>query len=184
MSINKQVYIKNHSSQKTMDISIPSLIDKADKKSLLGLNNFFNIKIIDNKLYIFYTLLISIFTFLLNLNYFASIYKCALVFSTIIIVVNTMTVTFGRFDALKSLAFSIIVSFVYLGKMPYYINNRIVNGLILASFLSLMISNYYSTYMFQKLQKKNQFSNIKYFIFDFSGYNRWNINEFIFYSEY
>ena len=100
-------------------------------------------KIITNKLYIASTLLLCILTYLLN--YCTSIYGCALVFTIIAITVNVTTVLYGRFNGLIGLGFAAIISFALLWKLPYYIDGRLVYGLVVDSFSSLMISLYFST---------------------------------------
>ena len=100
-------------------------------------------KITLNKLYIASTLLFSILTYLLN--YCTTIYGCALVFTIIAIAVNATTVLYGRFKGLIGLGFAVVISFALLWKLPYYIDGRLVNGLVVASFSSLIISLYFST---------------------------------------
>lgn len=100
-------------------------------------------KITLNKLYIASTLLLCILTYLLN--YCTTIYGCALVFTIIAIAVNATTVLYGRFKGLIGLGFAVVISFALLWKLPYYIDGRLVNGLVVASFSSLIISLYFST---------------------------------------
>ena len=100
-------------------------------------------KIITNGLYIASTLLLCILTYLLN--YCTTIYQCALVFTIIAITVNVMTAMGGRFKSLTGLVSAIIISSALLWKLPYYIDGRLVNGLVVASFSSLIISLYFST---------------------------------------
>lgn len=101
-------------------------------------------RIMTNKLYIASTLLLLVLTYLLN--YCTAIYQCALVFTAIAITVNTVTAMRGRFKSLTGLGSAIIISFALLWKLPYYIDGRIVNGLVFASFLSLIVSLYFSTF--------------------------------------
>ena len=100
-------------------------------------------KITLNKLYIASTLLLCILTYLLN--YCTAIYGCALVFTIIAIKVNATTVLYGRFKGLIGVGFAAIISFALLWKLPYYIDGSLVNGLVVASFSSLIISLYFST---------------------------------------
>jgi len=100
-------------------------------------------KITLNKLYIASTLLLCILTYLLN--YCTAIYGCALVFTIIVITVNATTVLYGRFKGLIGLSFAAIISFALLWKLPYYIDGRLVNGLVVASFSSLIVSLYFSS---------------------------------------
>lgn len=100
-------------------------------------------KITLNKLYIASTLLLCILTYLLN--YCTAIYGCALVFTIIVITVNATTVLYGRFKGLIGLSFTAIISFALLWKLPYYIDGSLVNGLVIASFSSLIVSLYFSS---------------------------------------
>jgi len=100
-------------------------------------------KITLNKLYIASTLLLCILTYLLN--YCNAIYGCALVFTIIVITVNATTVLYGRFKGLIGLSFAAIISFALLWKLPYYIDGSLVNGLVIASFSSLIVSLYFSS---------------------------------------
>ena len=100
-------------------------------------------KITLNKLYIASTLLLCILTYLLN--YCTTIYGCALVFTIIAIAVNATTVLYGRFKGLIGLGFAVVISFALLWKLPYYIDGRLVNGLVVASFSSLIVSLYFSS---------------------------------------
>ena len=100
-------------------------------------------KITLNKLYIASTLLLCILTYLLN--YCTAIYWCALVFTIIVITVNATTVLYGRFKGLIGLSFAAIISFALLWKLPYYIDGSLVNGLVIASFSSLIVSLYFSS---------------------------------------
>ena len=100
-------------------------------------------KITLNKLYIASTLLLCILTYLLN--YCTAIYGCALVFTIIAITVNATTVLYGRFKGLIGVGFAVVVSFALLWKLPYYIDGSLVNGLVIASFSSLIVSLYFSS---------------------------------------
>jgi len=111
--------------------------------------------IICKKAYIWSTLLMCFFTYLLN--FCTAIYQCALVFTVIAITTNIVTFLYGKSKSLKGLAFAIIISFVLLMQLPYYIDGKIVNGLVFVSLSSLMISMYWSTSIFQKLTSKFNF---------------------------
>jgi hypothetical protein len=109
-------------------------------------------KIMTNKLYIASILLLCALTYLLN--YCTTIYQCALVFTIIAITVNIMTVMGGRFKSLTGLVSAIIISFAFLWKLPYYIDGRLVNGLAVASFSSLIISLYFSVSVFARFYSR------------------------------
>jgi hypothetical protein len=66
-------------------------------------------------------------------------------------VANAVTFTYGKSKSLKGLAVASVISFSLLMQLPYYIDGRIVNGLVFASLSSLMISMYWSNSVFQKL---------------------------------
>lgn len=112
-------------------------------------------KIFNNKLYICSIGLLCTLIYLLN--FCTKIQQCALVFITIAIITNATTFFFGKSQSLRGLVFANIISFSLLWELPYYIDGQIVNGLVFASFLSLMISMYWSTSVFQKLTSKFSF---------------------------
>ena len=109
-------------------------------------------KIINSKLYFCSIGLLCALTYLLN--FCTAIYQCALIFTIIATTINTVTFLYGKSKSLKGLAFAIMISFVLLWKLPYYIDGKIINGLVLASFTSVMISIYWSATIFQKLINK------------------------------
>jgi len=113
-------------------------------------------KIFGNKLYICSILLLCTLTYLLN--FCTKIYQCAFIFTIIAIAINAVTFTYGKRMSLQGLAFAIMASFMLLWKLPYYIDGKIVNGLIFASFTSVMISMYWSASFFQKLIAKFSFA--------------------------
>ena len=98
------------------------------------------------------TLLLLVLTYLLN--HCRAIYECALIFTAIAMTVNTVTAVRGRFKSLTALGLSVIISFALLWKLSYYIDGPIVNGLVFASFSSLMVSLYFSTSAFLKFYDK------------------------------
>lgn len=109
-------------------------------------------KIVGNKLYICSIFLLCALVYLLN--FCTAIYQCALIFTIITITTNAVTFTCGKSKSLKGLAVAIVISFALLLQLPYYIDGKIVNGLVFASFSSLMISMYWSASVFQKLTGK------------------------------
>ena len=118
-------------------------------------------KIFNNKLYICSIGLLCVLTYLLN--YCPAIYQCAAVFTVIVIIINASTSIYGRTKTIKGLAIALITSFALLWKLPYYIDGKIINGLVLASFSSVMISLYLSTSVFQKLTSKFSFVKSNFF---------------------
>ena len=112
-------------------------------------------RIMTDKLYIASTLLLLVLIYLLN--HCKAIYECALVFTVVAITVNMTTAMRGRFKSLMGLVSAIVISFALLWKLPYYIDGRLVNGLAVASFLSLMISLYMSTSAFVRFYSRFSF---------------------------
>lgn len=115
------------------------------------INNGFN-----NKLYFASIGLLCTFTYLLN--YCKAVYQCALIFTAIAITTNLIMSIYGKSKALTGLALSILVSFTLLWKLPYYIDGKLVNGLVFASFSSVMVSMYWSASIFQILRRKYNFA--------------------------
>jgi hypothetical protein len=112
-------------------------------------------RIISNKLYFSSILLLCILTYLLN--FCTAIHQCALVFTLIATTSNVVTFLGGKSRSLASLALVVLISFVFLGQLPYYIDGKILNGLVFASLSSLMISASLSIIVFQKLTSKFNF---------------------------
>jgi hypothetical protein len=65
-----------------------------------------------------------------------------------------MTAMGGRFKSLTALVSAIIISLALLWKLPYYIDGRLVNGLAVASFSSLIIYLYFSVYAFARFYSR------------------------------
>ena len=110
----------------------------------------------NNKLYISSVVLLCVLTYLLNCC--TAIYQCALIFTTIAITTNVVTSIYDKSRALKGLAFSILVSFTLLWKLPYYIDGKLVNDLVFASLSSVMVSMYWLTSILQILRRKYNFA--------------------------
>ena len=110
----------------------------------------------NNKLYFCSIALLCALTYFLNVA--TGIYQCALVFTVLALVVNGLTSKFSKTKALVGLATAVTVSFLLMGKLPYYIDGKIINGLVTASLASVMISLYWSATIFQKLGSKFSFA--------------------------
>jgi len=109
-------------------------------------------KIQNNLVYFFGIGLISSLTFLLNKT--TTIYQCAAVFTFIGLSTNALTMTIGKKNALTILAISTLASFAVLWQLPYYVNGKIINGMIAASYCSLLVSLYWSSTVFASLKDK------------------------------
>lgn len=110
-------------------------------------------KIHTNKLNMLGLIILTTFTYLLN--HCTKIYQCAFMFTCIILITNFVAFALDdRIKSLKLLGASTLISFILLFKMPYYIDGQIINGLVVASFCSLMTASYWSSLVFQNLRKK------------------------------
>jgi hypothetical protein len=104
------------------------------------------------RLYIAGILLLCIQVYLLN--YSKSVYQCSLIFVTLASTISGTTAIWGRFKSLMGLGLAIVTSLTLLWKLPYYIDGRLVNGLVVASFSSLIISLYLSTSAFTRFYSR------------------------------
>ena len=109
-------------------------------------------KVINNRLYFFSIGLLYALTYLLNTA--TAIYQCALIFTLIAVTTNLLTSLYGKTKALTALSIAIIISFAQQWQLPYYIDGKIVNGLVTASFSSIIVSMYWSASIFQILNHK------------------------------
>lgn len=85
------------------------------------------------------------------LNSCSEIYQCAVFFTCIVIIVNVNIAIHGRTKTLIGSAFALFVGFMMMRSLPYYIDGKIMNGLVFASFVSVIISLYWSTLIFKKM---------------------------------
>jgi len=86
-----------------------------------------------------------------------TIYQCAAIFTIIAVTINSTAAFYGKSKTLKGLAFAIAISYAILWRLNYYIDGKIINGLVVASFSSLMISMYCTVSVFQNLSSKLNF---------------------------
>ncbi len=105
---------------------------------------------INTKFYILLVILLGIFTYSLNL--FNKISQCSLVFVFLAITANIISELYGRKKPWIAITLSIIVSFCLLRDFNYYIHGRVINGIILVSFVSILLSIYCSTSIFVQLK--------------------------------
>ena len=105
---------------------------------------------INTKFYILLVILLGIFTYSLNL--FNKISQCSLVFVFLAITANIISELYGRKKALIAVTLSIIVNFCLLWDFNYYVHGCVINGIILVSFVSILLSTYCSTSIFVQLK--------------------------------
>jgi len=88
-------------------------------------------KIVSNKLYFLGALFLCVFVYLLN--FCASIHQYAIVLIIINTIFSTLRSRYGRLKSLGALALAVAISFALLGELPCYINEEIVDDLVLNS---------------------------------------------------
>lgn len=105
---------------------------------------------INTRFYILLVILLGIFTYSLSL--FNKISQCSLVFVFLAVTANIISELYGRKKAWIAVTLCIIVSFCLLWDFNYYIHGRVINGIILVSFVSILFSTYCSTSVFVQLK--------------------------------
>lgn len=110
---------------------------------------------VNNKFYLPLVTLLGIFTYLLN--FFNKIAQCSLIFVFITIIVNIIAELYGKKKAIMGLILSVVVSASLLWNFDYYINGKIINGLVPTSLAALLISNYYGANLFLLAKSKYSF---------------------------
>ncbi|MEI8294963.1 MAG: VUT family protein [Alphaproteobacteria bacterium] len=113
-------------------------------------------KSIDNRSYIPLVMALGAFTY--SLNYFNKIFACALVFVFLALIINLISELYGKARAMKSMALCAIASFCLLWNFDYYIYGRAVDGVVLASLLSVVASTYCGANVFAKLRRSYSFN--------------------------
>ena len=114
----------------------------------------------NNKLY--YFIISALCTLSYLLNYCSAIYQCAAVFTAIAVIVNASITVYGRTKTINGLAIALTTSVALLWKLPYHIDGKVINGLVIASFCSVMISIYWSSFIFHKMQGKLSFAKANF----------------------
>jgi hypothetical protein len=110
---------------------------------------------ISNKFYLPLVTLLGIFTYLLN--YFNNTAQCSLIFVFIAVIVNIIAELYGKKKAIIGSILSVIVSAGLLWNFDYYINGKIINGLVPASLLALLVSTYCGTNLFLQIKSRCSF---------------------------
>lgn len=105
---------------------------------------------INTMFYIILVIVLGIFTYSLNL--FNKLSQCSLVFMFLAVTANIISELYGRKKAWIAVTLCIIVSFCLLWEFNYYIHGRVINGIILVSFVSILLSTYCSTSVFVQLK--------------------------------
>ncbi|WP_375318686.1 VUT family protein [Candidatus Tisiphia endosymbiont of Oplodontha viridula] len=112
---------------------------------------------INNKFYIPLVTLLCIFTYLLN--FFNKISQCSLVFVFLALTINIISELYGKKKAMIAVLLSTIIGFGLLWNLDYYINGRVIKGVVFASFVSVLLSTYCSTSVFLQLKPAYSFNS-------------------------
>lgn len=97
-------------------------------------------------------------TFVYLLNFFNKISECSLVFILLAFTTNIIAELYGKKISLMGLLAGIVISSCLLWNFNYYIHSIVIQGLVLASFASLLVSIYFSTSVLLYLKLKFSFN--------------------------
>ena len=114
-----------------------------------------NLGVRSNKFYLLLTAASLVFTSLINC--YAKISECYLIFTFLDLTLNTISSLHGTKKAMKSIIFSVIISFALLWNLKYYIQGELISGLVFASLLSVLVSSYVGLNLFSRLKLKYNF---------------------------
>ncbi len=104
----------------------------------------------NTRLYTLFTILLGTITY--SINCFNKVFQCSLTFVLLSLTTIIISELYGRKKALSAVALCVVVSFIVLWDFSYYIHSRIVNGVVIASFISILLSTYCSVSMLLRLK--------------------------------
>lgn len=110
-----------------------------------------------NKLYLFSVL--TLIALICTLNLTKSLYQCALIGTLITLNMNLIIERFGVKFALQGLCVGFIIGLSLFWNYEYRIYGKIIPNLIIASFLSLLMSSLASSYSFIQLRRVMRFNS-------------------------
>ena len=119
------------------------------------MNRILNNQTSSSKFYIPLTFIALICT--LMLNFYIKISDCSLVFTFLAISLNVIGELYGNDKAMRSLVLSIFVSLASQWNLKYYIHGELINGLVIASFISVLVSAFIGLNVLSKLRFKYNF---------------------------
>lgn len=99
-----------------------------------------------------------LFVCTLCMNLTNKIVYCALIFTCLITILNSMAKCHGSKKSMVSIVLSSIMACGLLYNKPYMIGGKPINGLIIASLSSILIASYMGHKLFLKLTAKYSFS--------------------------
>ena len=85
---------------------------------------------------------------------FFSCFFYSLMFTFLALTLNTISAWHGTKKAINSIILSVIISFALMWNLKYYINGELINGLVLASLLSVLVSSYVGLNLVSRLRIK------------------------------
>lgn len=97
-------------------------------------------------------------SFIYCLNICINVSHCAIFFSLIALTINIISTVYGKTKTLMSLAISVIINFYISQNTSYYFSGIIFTKLIFVSLISVIISMYCITLVFQHFNKVFDFS--------------------------
>jgi len=116
------------------------------------MNGILNHLVKSNKFYLSLTAMSLAFTLLLN--FYTKISDCSLMFTFLALTLNAISALHGTKKAINSIILSVIISFALMWNLKYYIHGELINGLVLASLLSVLVSSYIGLNLLSRLRVK------------------------------
>ena len=92
--------------------------------------------------------------FCLLLNYCNKISDCSLIFTCLAFLLNNISERYGKNKAIVSVIIAAVISFTFTYGMEYRIHGELINGLVIGSLLSLLVSSYAGLSILSKLKDK------------------------------
>lgn len=105
---------------------------------------------INNTLYCL--VIIALFTFINLINLFHHSRICAFVYVLLALTANFMVELYGKKNTLLTIAICILVNAPLLSNIKYHINGTTIDGILLGSFLSIIISIFCGLSLFSSLK--------------------------------
>ena len=119
------------------------------------MNKVLNNLVKSNKIYLLLTAMSLAFTLLLN--FYTKISDCSLMFTFLALTLNIISELHGIKKAINSIILSVVISFALMWNLKYYIHDELINGLVLASLLSVLVSSYVGLNLLSRLRIKHNF---------------------------
>ncbi|WP_342265375.1 hypothetical protein [Cardinium endosymbiont of Philonthus spinipes] len=99
-----------------------------------------------------------LFACTLSINFTNKIVYCALLFTALTVVLNSIAKWHGSKKAAISILLCSATSFAFLYDKQYYISGKLIHGLILTSLCAILVASYIGLKLFLKLQTRYGFA--------------------------